>query len=337
MGETYLREAVTRPISEDGEGTRVRFGVSAVQGWRSTQEDAHMAVPDFDTNTSLFGVFDGHNGAEVAQYAAKQIPKLLKKNAAYKEGRLETALQEVFIEFDDLLLQKDVLRELVALRQAYTKAPITRHNAPVKASGCTAVVALIKGSVAYVANLGDSRCLLSRGGKAVPLSDDHKPENDSERQRIENAGGEVVYGRINYGVNVSRAFGDHAYKANPMVGKKEQMVIAWPDVRTERLDFGSDNAMALICDGIWNAVSNDELIAYINKRLPKVKRLSKIAEEVFTQILPKVFPKRGIKGKDNMTFMIVAFKEHKPQTNANPIPTSDASTASKDLFKKPHK
>ena len=34
------------------------------------QEDAHLAALDFDTNSSLFGVFDGHGGSEVAKFAA---------------------------------------------------------------------------------------------------------------------------------------------------------------------------------------------------------------------------------------------------------------------------
>ena len=311
MTETYLKQAVTTPVSEDGKGTNVSFGASAVQGWRSTQEDAHLAIPDFEANTSLFGVFDGHNGAEVAQYAAKMLPKLLRKNRNFREGQYEAALKQVFVEYDDLLLKKEVMKDLVALRQAYTKAPITRHNAPAKASGCTAVVALLKGTTVYVANIGDSRCLLSRKGKAHPLSQDHKPDDDAERQRIENAGGEVVYGRINYGVNVSRAFGDHAYKGNDKVAKDQQMVIAKPDVVVEQLNFSNDNFLVLICDGVWNSVSNDELISYVNRRLPKVKRLSKICEEVFKQILPNVMPKRGIIGKDNMTFMIVKLPEPK--------------------------
>lgn len=40
----------------------------------------------------------------------------------------------------------------------------------------------------FVANAGDSRCVLSRNGKAIPLSEDHKPENEEERRRIEKAG-----------------------------------------------------------------------------------------------------------------------------------------------------
>ena len=75
-------------------------------------------------------------------------------------------------------------------------------------SGCTAVVTLIRGNEVFVANAGDSRCVLCRNGKAVDLSFDHKPEDESERTRIEAAGGKVTNdGRVNGGLNLSRALG----------------------------------------------------------------------------------------------------------------------------------
>ena len=308
MGETYLKQAITKPVSKDGKGPLVLFGASTVQGWRNTQEDAHICQPQLDGTASLWGVFDGHNGAEVAQFAAKRLPKILLSNKNYREGKYELALQESFQAMDDLLLARDSIKELISLRQAYSKAPITRQNAPAIASGCTAVVALVKNGTAYVANLGDSRCILARNGKAYPLSEDHKPDSDTEKARIEAAGGEVVSGRINYGVNVSRALGDHLYKRNPNIGKKEQMIIAWPDVKTEKLNPKTDPFMVLICDGIWNCVPNHDLIAYVNKRITKVRPLSKICEQIFNQIIPKVMPKRGIIGKDNMTILIVKFE-----------------------------
>ena len=58
-------------------------------------------------------------------------------------------------------------------------------------AGCTAVVALKVDSKLYVANAGDSRCVLCRSGVAIPLSDDHKPMQDTELNRITSAGGFV--------------------------------------------------------------------------------------------------------------------------------------------------
>jgi serine/threonine protein phosphatase PrpC len=308
MGETYLKQVIDKPVSEDGRGPGVVFAASCVQGWRSAQEDAHICLPSFDKSASLWAVFDGHNGAEVAIFAAKRLPKILKTNANYKGGRYELALQEAFMAFDDLLLTRESIRELISIRQSYTNNPIIKANAPGIASGCTAIVVLIKDNVIYAANLGDSRAILCRNGKPFPLSVDNKPDDAGERARVENAGGEVVSGRINMGVNVSRAFGDHSYKRNTGLSKKEQMIVAYPDVKTEPLNRTTDTALVLICDGVWNSVSAEMLIQYVARRMIRVRPLSKVCEEVFAQILPKEMPAHGIIGKDNMTFVIVKFE-----------------------------
>jgi len=308
MGEHYLKRCVTKPESSDGNSEHLVFGASSVQGWRNTQEDAHIALPKFQTNASLFAVFDGHNGVEVAKFAAKYLPQIILKNNNYREGNIELGLKESFITLDQSLLTRRSVAELIRIRQQYSKSPITRSNAPAIASGCTAVVALIKDNVLYVANLGDSRCILSRSNKAFPMSSDHKPEDQSERERIERAGGEVVYGRINCGINVSRAFGDHLYKRNSSLPPKQQMIIAWPHVQTEPLRRKTDQFMVLICDGVWNCISNEDLINFVAKRIKTTKLLSKICEELFAQLLSPVMPTTGIAGKDKMTFLLIKFE-----------------------------
>lgn len=89
----------------------------------------------------------------------------------------------------------------------------TQFTGPGSSSGCTAVVALLTGNDLYVANAGDSRCVVCRNGKAMDMSFDHKPEDTEELERIRKAGGRVTMdGRVNGGLNLSRAIGDHAYK-----------------------------------------------------------------------------------------------------------------------------
>lgn len=57
------------------------------------------------------------------------------------------------------------------------------------------------------------------------MSFDHKPEDEPERTRIVKAGGKVTGdGRVNGGLNLSRAIGDHAYKQNKELSDKEQMI-----------------------------------------------------------------------------------------------------------------
>ncbi|GFT10982.1 probable protein phosphatase CG10417, partial [Nephila pilipes] len=74
-------------------------------------------------------------------------------------------------------------------------------------SGSTATVAVVSGSRIYVANVGDSRCVLSRNGQAIDMSVDHKPDDPGEFFRIVNAGGSVSEdGRVDNCLNLSRAF-----------------------------------------------------------------------------------------------------------------------------------
>lgn len=42
----------------------------------------------------------------------------------------------------------------------------------------------VQGDTLFVANAGDSRCVVCEAGKAVPMSFDHKPTDEKEHSRI---------------------------------------------------------------------------------------------------------------------------------------------------------
>ncbi|KFM70932.1 Hypothetical protein phosphatase, partial [Stegodyphus mimosarum] len=71
-------------------------------------------------------------------------------------------------------------------------------------SGSTATVVLLNKSTLYLANVGDSRCVLSTAGRAIDLSVDHRPSVKEEAERIISAGGTIKDGRINESLNLSR-------------------------------------------------------------------------------------------------------------------------------------
>lgn len=152
---------------------------------------------------------------------------------------------------------------------------------PGKDSGCTAVVALLHGSDLYVANAGDSRCVVCRNGKSLDMSVDHKPEDNLEYTRIKNAGGRVTMdGRVNGGLNLSRAIGDHAYKMKKDLPAHEQMISAQPDIKKITLT-DEDEFMILACDGIWNSLTSAEVVEFIKQRITEgTDKISKICEEV---------------------------------------------------------
>jgi serine/threonine protein phosphatase PrpC len=52
-----------------------------MQGWRKSMEDAHITACDVvEGEVSLFAVFDGHGGCEVAKYIGRHFIIELKKN-----------------------------------------------------------------------------------------------------------------------------------------------------------------------------------------------------------------------------------------------------------------
>ncbi|CAG9783837.1 unnamed protein product [Diatraea saccharalis] len=187
---------------------------------------------------------------------------------------------------------------------------ISLSEEPGNDSGCTAVVALLRGNELYVANAGDSRCIICREGKAIDMSIDHKPEDAPELERITKAGGKVSNdGRINGGLNLSRAIGDHSYKLNKDLDAKEQMITALPDVKTLTIDPTKDQFMVLACDGIWNFMSSQDVCDFILPRLAEGReRLSQICEEMFDHCLAPSTMGDGT-GCDNMTAIIVRFKD----------------------------
>lgn len=122
--------------------------------------------------------------------------------------------------------------------------------------GCTANVVVFDDKNYYVANSGDSRSALCRNQKLVILSEDHKPDSEVEKQRIEKAGGVIVNGRVNGGLNLTRALGDFDYKSTPNLEYHEQMITCHPDVIVVPRQ-SDDEFIIMGCDGIWERYVSD--------------------------------------------------------------------------------
>jgi protein phosphatase 2C family protein 2/3 len=104
--------------SEIGGDERLIFGVSSMQGWRISMEDAHATVLDLqnsedgknatpktaDARLSFFGVYDGHGGSRVAEFAGENIHQIIAKQEAFKKGDIEQALKDGFLATDRAIL-----------------------------------------------------------------------------------------------------------------------------------------------------------------------------------------------------------------------------------------
>lgn len=154
-------------------------------------------------------------------------------------------------------------------------------------SGSTAAAVMISPRYIYFINCGDSRTLLCHDGQVAFYTEDHKPFNPREKERIQNAGGSVTLQRVNGSLAVSRALGDFDFKEVDWRPQTEQLVSPEPEVyELERTP--EDEFLILACDGVWDAIGNEELCAFVRSRLKVCNDLREICAQVIDLCLYKV-------------------------------------------------
>ncbi|XWS20551.1 hypothetical protein CRYUN_Cryun31cG0111600 [Craigia yunnanensis] len=239
----YLSTPKTEKFSDDGENDKLRFGLSSMQGWRATMEDAHAAYPDLDSLTSFFGVYDGHGGKAVAKFCAKYLHQQVLKHEAYSAGDIGTSVQKSFLRMDEMMRGQRGWRELAVLGDKIDK-----------------VSGLIEGLI-WSPRGGDPNNHFDDwpSEEAYNLSKDHKPDLEVEKDRILKAGGFIQVGRVNGCLNLARAIGDVEFKRNKTLPSEKQIVTANPDINTVEL-CDEDEFLVLACDGIWDCMSSQQSI-----------------------------------------------------------------------------
>lgn len=179
-----------------------------------------------------------------------------------------------------------------ALVEAYLEMDRELRDAEcMDGSGSTAVVALLTPTHIVCASVGDSRCILACDSKCVALSEDHRPMDRVERERIERVGHFVAVGRVNGELAMSRALGDFQYKhdkrgrssfsssqANSqaqaaLLPPREQAVSCLPDV-VIRERGPADQVLVLASDGVWDVLGNQDVVTFIAEYLPRQRDMS---------------------------------------------------------------
>lgn len=292
MGQT-LSEPVKEKHSDSGSDDRLLFASSAMQGWRISMEDAHTAELTLKDKKgySFFGVYDGHGGQNIAKYSGLHLHERIARDSAFPQD-IEKAIKNGFLGTDEDLKNDS----------QYANDP----------SGCTAVTSIITPqNQVYVGNAGDSRAVISIAGIANPMSNDHKPVNKEESERITKAGGFVEFGRVNGNLALSRAIGDFEFKQNPNLSPEQQIVTAYPDVRKEDITEETE-FLVLACDGIWDCLSSQQVVNFIRKEISLNHNLQTACENLMDKCLASDSELGGI-GCDNMTVIIVGFLNGKTE------------------------
>ncbi|KAK4766239.1 hypothetical protein SAY87_007881 [Trapa incisa] len=246
-----------------------KFGLTSVCGRRRDMEDAVTIQPWFcsegaenQSGMHLFGVFDGHGCSHVAvrckhrmhQIVNEEIGRLTEERIQWKK-----TMERSFTRMDHEVHEYRGGDGAVA-----SSCRCELRTPPCEAVGSTAVVAVVTPDKIVVSNCGDSRAVLCREGVAIPLSSDHKPDRPDELNRIQDAGGRVIYWdgpRVLGVLAMSRAIGDNYLKP---------YVIPDPEVTvTERTE--QDMCLILASDGLWDVVSNETACTVARKCLRSQK------------------------------------------------------------------
>lgn len=304
----YQSAPNTVKSTQIGASDRLKYAVTAMQGWRETMEDAHICQVALDEETSLFAVLDGHGGREVSTFVSRHFCPELLRNPNYTAGKLERALYETFLYMDIMMTRPEGIKELYRIQQDIPdnySVEISSIDEMEDLAGTTACVALLRNNTLYVANAGDSRCVLARAGKAIDMSVDHKADLPSEQTRVRKAGGFILEGRVNGTLAITRSIGDFEFKTNPRLPLDGQIVTPKPDVKVEHLGT-EDQFIILGCDGIWDVLSSQESVDYVLDKLEDEEPLQELSEQLCDYCLAEKKDSYG--SNDNMTFIIVLLK-----------------------------
>ena len=168
-----------------------------------------------------------------------------------------------------------------------------RYHVDIKNSGTTLCTAIILGDLLYILNVGDSRAILGtyfnriNKWKTTQLSIDHKPNNPNESKRIIFYNGRVdryknefgeeygvyrVFGRddLNYpGLAISRTIGDEDAKKLGVTYEPELF----------KYELKEDDKIIIIgTDGLWELLSNEEVVEIVGDCLNKDIKCDEAAE-----------------------------------------------------------
>jgi serine/threonine protein phosphatase PrpC len=302
-------QGVAAVAAGDAASARKVASLFSQKGKKGPNQDSVILCQGFGMEDGVFcGVFDGHgrNGHLISKLVRDYLPFMVlsHRNALFlADADLDDAEH-----FSDASPSSSTdssgnssphpSQLLEEWREACTNAFKAMDN-ELKAqanmdcsfSGTTAVCAIKQGKDLIIANLGDSRAVLatmSNSGylKAVQLTTDQKPCLPEEAERIKRCDGRVfalkeepsvmrvwLPGENCPGLAMARALGDSRLKHHG--------VISTPQVTAHRIT-GADLFIILASDGVWDVLSNEEVVSIVCAT-PRKQHASKAVVEAAVQ------------------------------------------------------
>lgn len=204
-------------------------------------------------------VFDGHGGGGVSSFLKRNLHRsLMQKLQEFREEELFQC---------STLREPTVACQVAALRAAFSHVDDTvMRDDALQYQGSTAVAVLLHDCddghrTLLSANVGDSRAILSRKGRAVELTRDHKPNEEREKARILSMGETIEWDRYAKvhrvrDLSLSRAIGDRW--AKPVVSGEVE-------IRHFPINENDDEFVLLASDGLWDVMTSQDVVSFVHK------------------------------------------------------------------------
>ena len=234
-------------------------------GIKKTNQDNFFIYKNFlnNNNYSYIGVCDGHGifGQDISSYLVNYLPQNLSTDL------LNQSIKNIYSEKLEKISQNI---ESSFIQTNFKLNNDERIDSTYSGSTCSSIIFTPKKLISI--NVGDSRCIMGKynNEKWYPkiLTKDHKPNLPEEKERIISSGGKVEPYKDNFGnfagpdrvwkkegdipgLAMSRSFGDE-------IGH-EVGVIVNPDIQEYEF-VNEDKFIVLASDGIWEFISNEEVI-----------------------------------------------------------------------------
>ena len=279
---------------------------------------------------SYFAVFDGHGGEGCSTFLKEIYLKYLTENANFPFD-IKTSLTESFEKAEE----------------EFFKLKCSGDIKQCDKSGSCALVSILFDNKIYIANLGDSRAIMSMnsGTKIKQLTNDHKPDNPKEVERVIKNGSkiyiddddaphrdpsklhfikdkaelekyknnnksneEMIFRVYPSDLAVTKSIGDIKAKKKEF-GGKQGSIINKPDIFIHDIN-STDDFIVMGCDGIFDDLSNQEVSDaawFVFKNLSKEKNydIHELSQDACDIIMKFALEKQT---SDNLSCIVIGFE-----------------------------
>jgi len=155
-----------------------------------------------------------------------------------------------------------------------------------------------------VANVGDCRAVLSRHGRAIEMSKDHRPNCVNEKTRVESLGGFIDDGYLNGQLGITRAIGDWHLEGMKETSEGGGPLSAEPELKLMTLTK-EDEFLIIASDGIWDVFSSQNAVDFARRRLQEHNDEKLCCKEIVQEAIKR-------ESTDNLTVVMVCFNSDPP-------------------------